>query len=213
MEFSISPHGGTLPRLLADPETAERFKAEACDVRAVILSPRRARVDRQTRRLHRDPRRYLARSLRGVRSQGPLQKVRKRSSPIRQRRAVQCSLDEAKRNPGCEISLGTMIPGFRPSACIQATDVARIERSGIRGCVLDLSPGDQPAPGRRPPSAAWRARPVHHLEVGGASARRRHWGIPADGLLDRAPRQALRGRCVRTEYPEVKPDPIAIDPK
>ncbi len=41
MEFSIPPHNGTLSRLLADPETVERLKAEARDVCAVVLSPRR----------------------------------------------------------------------------------------------------------------------------------------------------------------------------
>jgi sulfate adenylyltransferase len=40
MEFSIPPHGGTLCRQLAEPESIERLKAEARETRAVVLSPR-----------------------------------------------------------------------------------------------------------------------------------------------------------------------------
>ncbi len=40
MEFTILPHGGTLCWLLAGAERAEPLKAEARDVRAVVLSPR-----------------------------------------------------------------------------------------------------------------------------------------------------------------------------
>lgn len=40
MDFSISPHGGSLCRLLADPTVAEGLKEEARGCRAVVLSPR-----------------------------------------------------------------------------------------------------------------------------------------------------------------------------
>ncbi|GBE41947.1 putative bifunctional SAT/APS kinase [bacterium BMS3Bbin10] len=40
MEFTILPHGGTLCRLLAGAERAERLKEEARATRAVMLSPR-----------------------------------------------------------------------------------------------------------------------------------------------------------------------------
>ncbi len=40
MDFLISPHGGTLCRQLAAPESVERLKGEARATRAVVLSPR-----------------------------------------------------------------------------------------------------------------------------------------------------------------------------
>ncbi|GBE09520.1 putative bifunctional SAT/APS kinase [bacterium BMS3Bbin12] len=40
MDFLIPPHGGTLCRQLAAPESVERLKGEARAIRAVVLSPR-----------------------------------------------------------------------------------------------------------------------------------------------------------------------------
>ncbi len=40
MDHTIPPHGGTLCRLLADPERAEQLKAQAREARALVLTPR-----------------------------------------------------------------------------------------------------------------------------------------------------------------------------
>ncbi len=43
-------------------------------------------------------------------------------------------------------------------------------------------------------------------------ARRRHWGIPATGYRIARRDKRPEAEVVRTEYPEVKPDPIALTP-